>query len=120
MLRVTTDNNTKKTLATNETVAALKTAYTQAAQERIKQASNIVPRAYDDLREEERIVVYRQLVQGVLMNGLDTHPNTIHLVSELLNSRFDVDKMLYFVAPEWWRNLREVSQQDFGSLVPRP
>lgn len=118
MLRVTTDNNTKKTLATNETVAALKTAYTQAAQERIKQASNIVPRAYDDLREEERIVVYRQLVQGVLMNGLDTHPNTIHLVSELLNSRFDVDKMLYFVAPEWWRNLREVSQQDFGSLVP--
>jgi hypothetical protein len=120
ILRVTTDNSTKKTLATNEKVAAFKAAFITAAQDRIKEASNIVPRAYDDLREEERIVVYRQLVQDVLMNGFDTHPNTIHLVSELLNSIFDVDKMLYFVAPEWWRNLREVSQQDFGSLVPDP
>ena len=28
---------------------------------------------------------------------------TRHVVAELINSIFDVDKMLYFVAPEWWR-----------------
>jgi hypothetical protein len=26
-----------------------------------------------------------------------------HVLSELLNSIFDIDKMLYFVAPEWWK-----------------
>ena len=26
-----------------------------------------------------------------------------HVMSELINSIFDIDKMLYFVAPEWWK-----------------
>jgi hypothetical protein len=27
----------------------------------------------------------------------------MHVLSELINSIFDIDKMLYFVAPEWWK-----------------
>jgi hypothetical protein len=42
------------------------------------------------------------------------------VVAELINSIFDVDKMLYFVAPEWWRpRLRVYRQQlDEASVTP--
>jgi hypothetical protein len=37
---------------------------------------------------------------------------TRHVVAELINSIFDVDKMLYFVSPEWWRpRLHRSTQQ---------
>ena len=42
---------------------------------------------------------------------------TQHVVSELINSIFDVDKMLYFVSPEWWRP-REHYSQLFGTMKP--
>jgi hypothetical protein len=32
-----------------------------------------------------------------------------HVLSELINSIFDVDKMLYFVAPEWWKPRQRLS-----------
>ena len=34
---------------------------------------------------------------------------------ELLNSIFDIDKMLYFVAPEWWRPRLHRSEQQLGT-----
>lgn len=87
-----------------------------AARERIKLASKIVPRKFEDLREEERIVVYRQLVQSMLMKGISfPDDQTRHVVAELINSIFDIDKMLYFVAPEWWRPRLHHSHQNLGS-----
>jgi hypothetical protein len=32
-----------------------------------------------------------------------TNDHTRHVMAELLNSIFDIEKMLYFVAPEWWK-----------------
>jgi hypothetical protein len=79
-------------------------AYVESVRERVEKASKIVTRNSDELREEERIVVYRKLIQEMLMNGVPVPDDkTRHVVSELINSIFDVDKMLYFVAPEWWR-----------------
>jgi hypothetical protein len=44
------------------------------------------------------------LIQDMLTKDLPLNDDrTRHAVAELLNSIFDVDKMLYFVAPEWWR-----------------
>ncbi len=87
-----------------------KEEFVKAAKERIEMASEIHVRKYEDLREEERIIVYRKLI-GTLMGdtlaGLPLGPDTDkirHTLSELLNSIFDIDKMLYFVAPEWWNN----------------
>jgi hypothetical protein len=75
-------------------------------------------RKYDDLREEERIVVYRSLIQELLTKGIKfPDDRTRHVVSELLNSIFDVDKMLYFVAPEWWKP-RLHFHHSFGTLKP--
>jgi hypothetical protein len=95
-----------------------KNEYVTAARERIKLASKIVPRKYEELREEERIVVYRLLIQDLLTQGIKMpDARTRHIVSELINSIFDVDKMLYFVAPEWWQP-RVHHHQSFGTLVP--
>ncbi|MFI9103211.1 hypothetical protein ACIGXA_22080 [Streptomyces fildesensis] len=80
-------------------------AYMKAAIERIDAASRIEPRSYEVLREEERVVVYRRLLQHLLQVGdfVPTDPRVLHKLSELVSSIFDVEAMLYFVAPEWWR-----------------
>jgi hypothetical protein len=80
-------------------------AFIKAAKERIEVASNIGKRKYEELREEERIIVYRRLISS-LMTGFHyawADNITRHTLSELINAIFDVDKMLYFVAPEWWK-----------------
>jgi hypothetical protein len=117
LLKSVSDQNAKiATAATNAQNLAFQEAYFAAATDRVKQARDIQPRPYDELREEERIVVYRALLQDMLTKGL-TFPDdrTRHVVSELLNSIFDIDKMLYFVAPEWWRPRRHAASLD---LIP--
>ncbi|SFL94333.1 hypothetical protein [Nitrosomonas communis] len=99
--------------------SAYRKEFVDAARDRIKAASNIQPRKYEELREEERIVIYRRLIQDLLApENIIPQPDdrTRHIVSELINSIFDVDKMLYFVAPEWWKP-REHYNQTFGALI---
>jgi hypothetical protein len=105
--------------ATAENERKTRDAFLGAARERIDQASAIAARKFEDLREEERIIVYRKLI-GTLMSDVlykmpesKTNDRTRHVVSELINSIFDIDKMLYFVAPEWWKP-RKHSHQLLG------
>jgi hypothetical protein len=79
-------------------------AYVESVRERVEKASKIISRNSEELRDEERIVVYRKLIQEMLLKGVPIPDDrTRHVISELINSIFDVEKMLYFVAPEWWR-----------------
>jgi hypothetical protein len=115
------DVNAKNTAATDKfnelTRHEYEKAFVEAARDRINKASNIEPRPFEDLREEERIVVYRSLIQEMLTKDLPIPDDrTRHVVSELLNTIFDVDKMLYFVAPEWWRPRLHHSHQSLGGL----
>jgi hypothetical protein len=102
--------------------AAYEKAYVETVRERVTMASQIRTRNGEELREEERIVVYRKLVQDMLLKGIDLPDDrTRHVTAELLNAIFDVDKMLYFVAPEWWRpRLRGRQQLQETSKPPRP
>ena len=100
---------TAGTAATMENERKTREAFVNAAKLRIEAASSISTRKYEDLRDEERIIVYRKLI-GALMSQLlynlpesTTNDHTRHVMSELINSIFDIDKMLYFVAPEWWK-----------------
>ena len=85
-----------------------KKAFFEAARDRIKLAGDIRARPFEDLREEERIIVYRNLIRQLLKSvRFDLLPSqaqskTRHVMAELIQSMFDVDKMLYYVAPEWW------------------
>lgn len=87
-------------------------AYIENVRDRVTVSSQITTRNSDELREEERIVIYRRLIQDMLMKDVPLpDDNTRHVVAELINSIFDVDKMLYFVAPEWWRPRLHRSRQ---------
>lgn len=98
--------------------------FINTAKERIELASGINTRKYEDLREEERIIVYRNLISALMSAVLYNLPDDIknknnqtrHVLSELINSIFDIDKMLYFVAPEWWKP-REHSHQYLGDQI---
>lgn len=85
-------------------------AFYNAARDRIKAAAAIQPRLSEELREEERTVVYRTLIKQLMSVGNGSK----HVVSELVRSIFDVDKMLYFVAPEWWAPRLHESGQHLG------
>jgi hypothetical protein len=113
--RVNTERNDAIEKFKEETRREFEKAFVEAARDRINKASNIEPRAFEDLREEERIVVYRSLIQEMLTKDLPMPDDrTRHVVAELLNTIFDVDKMLYFVAPEWWRPRLHQSHQSLG------
>ncbi|MEO8153011.1 MAG: hypothetical protein ABI605_08075 [Rhizobacter sp.] len=129
-----TDYNKKMVDYNNARDRAQQEAYSKAVSERITMASKIDPRPADDLREEERITIYRQLIQEMLLpkgygpkDSVPETPDTLaarHVLSELINSIFDVDKMLYFVAPEWWKPRHSRGSQHFGgkpgSMGPGP
>lgn len=127
LAEIAASNAAKKAAATEiDTANAEKTrqAFLTAAKERIEMASNITKRKYEDLREEERIIVYRRLIKSLMTDihyQVKTEPKTLHVLSELINSIFDVNKMLYFVAPEWWKPRKKFSQYlgvgDFQSLT---
>jgi hypothetical protein len=108
---VTAQYNSRMQQYTIEKARRYKEAFVAAARERIKLASAITPRPSEDLREEERTAVYRTLISQ-LMNVSNNHSK--HVISELVRSIFDVDKMLYFVAPEWWAPRLHRSAQNLG------
>ena len=45
-------------------------SYVESVKDRVTVASKIAPRPSDEMREEERIVVYRRLVQDMLLQGV--------------------------------------------------
>lgn len=117
----TAENDKKRSEFNEKSRYEHERAYVEAARDRINKAGEVRARKFEDLREEERIVVYRRLIQSMLSNDIpmpDDH--TRHVVSELLNSIFDIDKMLYFVAPEWWRPRLHVSHQSLGGVRELP
>ncbi|MFI6168884.1 hypothetical protein ACIBCN_19035 [Nocardia sp. NPDC051052] len=101
--------------------AAYEKEFIESARERVTLASKIKQRPYSELREEERIVVYRALIQGLLTRGVpQPDDRSRHVVAELINAIFDVEKMLYFVSPEWWRPRLHHSHQELGKLKAPP
>lgn len=122
LARVAAKNeDTKREAANAKEVRSFKEQYIKAVRERIKLASKIESRRYEDLREEERIIIYRRLIQSLMAPSENiTNPDdrTRHIVAELLNSIFDIEKMLYFVAPEWWTPRLHASQLSMGSEQP--
>jgi len=105
-----------KLAADNENKRKTEESYRKTAQERITLASNIKKRKFEDLREEERTIVYRNLIRSLMTKDkYENLPDTAsgfqsrHVLSELINAIFDIDKMLYFVAPEWWKPRQQLS-----------
>jgi hypothetical protein len=94
-------------------------AYVDAVRERIKLAGEVQRRPSEDLREEERTVIYRQLISKLTAVAPSGTLAQRHVTAELIRALFDVDRMLYFVAPEWWNPRRPHVRQNVLS-APAP
>ncbi|MEU9132436.1 hypothetical protein AB0D08_30735 [Kitasatospora sp. NPDC048540] len=114
-----------KLAADEENKRKLEQAYLDAVHERVTLASKIEKRRFEHLREEERTIVHRSLIRALMSERLynDTPDTTAghrtrHVLSELINSIFDIEKMLYFVAPEWWKPRRPAALALAGRPLP--
>ena len=72
-------------------------AYGEAVRNRVNLVSSVTRRPSEDLRTEERNTVYGKLIQKLKLF------TDAHVGSELIRQIFDVDEMLYFAAPDYWR-----------------
>ena len=90
------------TLYNVEKARKYKEAFYNASRDRIKLASKITARPSEVLREEERTVVYRQLISQLMSVG--THQSQ-HVVSELVRSIFDV----LSASPRYRADLRRIA-----------
>jgi len=98
-----TTNKTAQTNFDAEKKKIAQQALLQEARDRVDAAASVTSRNVEELREEERIIVYRELMRDLLNVGaLPDEPRVRHVLSELISSLFEVDRMLYFVAPDWW------------------
>ncbi|MEU6981731.1 hypothetical protein [Streptomyces sp. NPDC046371] len=81
-------------------VAALqRKAYAAAVRDRTTLLSKVRPRPAEDLPKEERHSVFAHLLEQLRLFD----PGDAHLEAELIRQIFDVDEMLYFASPEFWR-----------------
>ncbi|WP_248960401.1 hypothetical protein [Sphaerisporangium perillae] len=107
----------EKKLYDAEVAELQRTAYAKAVRDRAKLVRGIPQRRSEDLRREERHTVYGYLIRKLKLF------DDAHLGAELLRQIFDVDEMLYFVAPEYWRpgNLPPLGETSKGRYpAPKP
>lgn len=97
----------------------IKEDFINAVRDRVKVASGIRSRPAVELREEERTVIYRSLISRLMRDAwsLSVDRKVAHLRSEFIRSLFDIDKMFYAVAPEWWQPRRHAGQS-LGAQMP--
>jgi len=103
--RIDDANKKAKDTYTDQLTAAKEKLQYDTLRERLKKSSNVSKRPYNDLREEERNVISRALVQKLYGKsaGVGWESADYHVASEMIRYFFDIDAMLYFVAPDWWR-----------------
>ncbi|MGW4828608.1 hypothetical protein ACWEOG_13585 [Amycolatopsis japonica] len=91
--------------------------YAQAVSDRVDLVSKVRARSSEELRKEERQVVFADLVKQLNKQVPDGH-----LAAELIRQMFDVDRMLYFVAPDYWRpmNVTDPAGPDTKGRYPVP
>ncbi|WP_067652195.1 LysM peptidoglycan-binding domain-containing protein [Nocardia harenae] len=75
----------------------------ETLRKRVKLSSRVPARRPEDLREEERNIIYRKIIARLYGKTANWENSDYHVASELIRYFFDVDAMLYFVAPDWWR-----------------
>lgn len=115
------DANKAATVAyTDELALKKEQLFYDTLRARLKLIGQVQPRPQDDLREEERSIVFRAIISRLYGSASGWSNDDYHVASELIRYLFDVDAMLYFVAPDWWRPRQQtlVDMNDQGELQP--
>jgi hypothetical protein len=117
---INASNNLLKSQYDDQVAAQKEKLFYDTLRERLKVVGQVKPRNQDDLREEERSIIYRNMISTLYGNETGWTEEDYHVASELIRYFFDVDAMLYFVAPDWWRPRAQqlVSKDNQSELQP--
>ena len=118
--QVKQDNEDAQSQYTDDKAHAQEKAFYDTLRTRLKLVGSVRARPQTDLREEERNMVYRRIIAKIYDDQGWTAGTDYHVASEMIRYFFDVDSMLYFVAPDWWlpRTQQLVSSQYKGEFQP--
>ncbi|MBS4023364.1 MAG: hypothetical protein KGZ79_13240 [Dethiobacter sp.] len=72
--------------------------YENAVQEKITLSGQVRRRTSAELREEEKYILYRYILRYLM--GAETIQK--HVSDEIFRSLFDIEKIFYYIAPDWW------------------
>ncbi len=114
------ENAASKAVYDDQVALAKEKQFYDTLRTRLKLVGQVRPRPQDDLREEERSMVYRTIIARLYGSEAGWTNDDYHVASEMIRYFFDVDSMLYFVAPDWWRPRHQQlsSMNDKGELQP--
>ena len=73
--------------------------YENAVQEKIKLSGQVRRHTSAELREEESYILYRYIL--LYLMGAETGRKK-HVSDEIFSSLFDIEKIFYYIAPDWW------------------
>lgn len=73
--------------------------YENAIQEKIELSGQECRRTFAELREEESYILYRYILRYLM--GAETGRKK-HVSDEIFRSLFDIEKIFYYIAPDWW------------------
>ena len=104
----------------DQVAAAKEKSFYETLRTRLKLLGKVTKRPEEDLREEERSIIYRNIISRLYGSEAGWTNDEYHVASELIRYLFDVDAMLYFVAPDWWRPRAQplVSKYDQSEFQP--
>lgn len=101
--RITAKNAASKKAYEDQLADAKERAFYDTLRARLKLAGQVEPRAYDVLREEERNVIYANIIKRLYGDDSGFQSEDYFAAAEMIRYFFDVDALLYFVAPDWWK-----------------
>lgn len=96
-------NNTAKDEYKDAVAAENETKFFETLRTRLKLVSQVRTRSQTDLRDEERNMIYRSIISRLYGKESGWDNEDYHVASEIVRYFFDIDSMLYFVAPDWWK-----------------
>ncbi|KAK4223057.1 carbohydrate-binding module family 12 protein [Podospora fimiseda] len=103
LARINKKNAENKQVYSDAIAAEREKNFYETLRQRLKLLGQVTTRSQDDMRAEERSVIYRSLISRLYGTEEGWKSDDYYAASEMIRYFFDVDAMLYFVAPDWWK-----------------
>ncbi|PVH70220.1 carbohydrate-binding module family 12 protein [Cadophora sp. DSE1049] len=101
--RIDKKNQESQTVYQDQLQAEKEKTFYETLRSRLKVMGKVRTRSQEDMRAEERNVIYRNIISRLYGSEQGWKSDDYYAASEMIRYFFDIDAMLYFVAPDWWK-----------------
>ncbi|OCK91452.1 carbohydrate-binding module family 12 protein [Cenococcum geophilum 1.58] len=101
--RIDKKNRDSQAVYQDQLQAEKEKSFYETLRARLKVMGKVRTRSQEDMRAEERNVIYRSIITRLYGTEQGWKSDDYYAASEMIRYFFDIDAMLYFVAPDWWK-----------------